>query len=1236
MNADVLSNRFKVLGALGEGAMGRVLLVDDGATGQEVALKVISRAFGVSEKSSRLQMKQEFRMMTQLRHPNCCAVYDYGILPAGAPFFSMEVVPGHGLDEILPLPADRLRDVLGQLLLALGYVHGLGLVHRDIKSANVRLRPDGVVKLMDFGLMAYEGRTGDTISGTPAYLSPEAIKRGPVDRRSDLYSVGVLAYELITGQLPFRKNTAIELIRAHVGEAPVPPSRVIAGVDPAIERVVMKLLAKEPGERFGSAFDVLEALGFPVPPTIGGRLFAPPLTGREAELAKLGALIDRIVRGVPGGTILIEGASGIGKSRLVDELRWQVQLAEMPCGTGGLAEQGGAPYAPIVAALRRLAPIIREVAPAVLDEHAPILVELLPELGVARAPAMDTPEKQKRRLQWAIAATLLHFARIRPTVLVIEDWQWADPLSAECVTYLGGQLADVPVAIVVTTRPIESPPVLDTTLTLAPLDEAGVQRIIRAMLDSDAIDPTFVARVHAHSQGNPFYVERLLEHLVTTGRITWTKGHWNTAATWSEADLPVGTSGLLAAQIAGLPPEARVAIQAASVLGDSFDLDLLQAVTDLTDERLFDAVDALVRSQMVVRDDAGRYAFAQDQFAELVLADLTLADRQAVHGAALRALDARFRDVTPEDLSLDALTALARHAIAADAPAATVVYAASASKRLAQLYAHEQAAAFARAGLAALDVVGGQDAAERRLSLLETLGDVFRETGQWPAGLEVYREAIAIAEAQEREPARRSRLMCSLAKLLLMKHDTGDAIAICRRAAAICAEAGDLNGEVRARLTIAQAEWFQGERKAVVPLAEATVVAARSAASVQNLAQALGFLGLALVEAMPERREEGIARLREALALTEGLGDKIGLCNTYNYLGNALGLAGDQRGAREAFVEELRYASELGLVDDMAFANMNLGLTDYVLGDFEQAARWAAASEASAHHVASRFPHAGAVALGAAAGVPRGCFERLGAFNEAIAQAIDHVNPLLQTFIRQIELEALVRLGAAEQARASGDALAALVAKDGGEPASQAMCMRALVAAQAGALGEAKDLATGALALAREVGTGTIEAWALRAACEIGLLREDWEAARRDGEAAATLATGQGLAYLGAELDGLLGELALSTGRAADATHHFSAMAERCEASGYALLLPEAYFGQAAARPYDPTAAGLVERAKGLIDALAARLPADRQDAFLATRVRHRIATGNHIGFGLPRVRTRAPQPFLGSGPLTW
>ncbi|MBU6428882.1 MAG: protein kinase, partial [Cyanobacteria bacterium REEB65] len=348
---DQLTNRYKVLSTLGEGGMGVVFLVEDATTQRQVALKVLSKMAGDAPEAL-LQFKQEFRTMTRLRHPNTVEVFDYGQLSDGTPYFTMEVVPGRGLDEQLPLSADDFLPLARQLVRALGYIHRQHLVHCDIKPENIRVTPEGHVKLMDFGLMIDAGSSGGTIRGTLAYMAPEVARRGKVDARADLYSFGALAYHLLAGKPPFSQGDAVAVLRAHLDQDPPPLCEVAPAVPADLSYVIERLLAKDPRNRYQSTSDLLAALGDPQAQEDADLLLGSPLIGRSAELDRLQAAL----RNLPDGranTVWIFGDMGIGKSRLLEEFRFQVQLSEIPL-LSGRGTSDGPPYGPFISLLRGL------------------------------------------------------------------------------------------------------------------------------------------------------------------------------------------------------------------------------------------------------------------------------------------------------------------------------------------------------------------------------------------------------------------------------------------------------------------------------------------------------------------------------------------------------------------------------------------------------------------------------------------------------------------------------------------------------------------------------------------------------------------------------------------------------------------------------------------------------------------------------------------------------------------
>lgn len=256
----VLGERYRIVGLLGRGGMGEVYRADDLKLEQPVALKFLPRALeGDSERLERLY--GEVRMARQVSHPAVCRVWDVGEAK-GQHFLSMEFVDGENLASLLRrigrLPQDKALDIARQVAAGLAAAHEKGVLHRDLKPANVMLDGQGKVRLTDFGLAGLaEALSGDDVrSGTPSYMSPEQLQGREVTARSDIYALGLLIYELVTGRRAFEGKGLAELARKHRDERPIDPSAIVPDLDPAVERTILACLEKDPKRRPSSALVV--------------------------------------------------------------------------------------------------------------------------------------------------------------------------------------------------------------------------------------------------------------------------------------------------------------------------------------------------------------------------------------------------------------------------------------------------------------------------------------------------------------------------------------------------------------------------------------------------------------------------------------------------------------------------------------------------------------------------------------------------------------------------------------------------------------------------------------------------------------------------------------------------------------------------------------------------------------------------------------------------------------------
>src|SRR5450755_102107 len=324
----LLAGRYRIIALLGRGGMGEVYRADDLTLGQAVALKFLSEDASRDE-STVERFRNEVRIARQVSHPNVCRVYDVGEVD-GHTFFTMEYVDGEDLASLLRrigrLPQDKALDIARQLCAGVAAAHAKGVLHRDLKPANIMLDGRGQVVVTDFGLAGLNDQIhgADIRSGTPAYMAPEQLSGKEVTAQSDLYSLGLVLYEVFTGKRAFTAEALTELVRGGTASAPSKPSSVVKDLDPAIERVILRCLEPEPRMRPASALSVVGALpgGDPLAAALAaGETPSPEMVAAAGETSGLTlriaiACLAAILIGLAGSVYFTIRDSGLERMGL--------------------------------------------------------------------------------------------------------------------------------------------------------------------------------------------------------------------------------------------------------------------------------------------------------------------------------------------------------------------------------------------------------------------------------------------------------------------------------------------------------------------------------------------------------------------------------------------------------------------------------------------------------------------------------------------------------------------------------------------------------------------------------------------------------------------------------------------------------------------------------------------------------------------------------------------------------
>ncbi|HEX6116038.1 MAG TPA: AAA family ATPase [Solirubrobacterales bacterium] len=826
------AGRYRPERFLGRGGRKRVYLAR-GDDDRAVAVSVFETE-GVGE-AVLARARREAQAMGKLgAHPHIVGIVESGEDGAG-PFIVSEHMPGGDVAGLLAGAERRRLDpeqaiaIAIDVTRALEHAHGCGIVHRDLKPANVWLGEDGRARLGDFGLaLTSEGRSraepDGTLVGTVAYLPPEQALGRTSDARSDLYSLGALLYEMLTGQPPFPGDDAVAIMGQHLSATPVSPSKLRPGLPPDLDELVLALLAKRPEDRPANAAEARRALesidlSRPTAPLVEAeenpldRLAGGVFVGRERELGELRAAADE-ARGGAGGLVLLVGEPGIGKTRTAEEVATYARVQGARVHWGRCHEGEGVPaYWPWAEAIRSY---VRDADPVGLAwelgagaaEIARIVPELRERAGSAVEPGeADEHDEARFRLFDAVANFLAAAARSRPLMLVLDDLHWADEPSLLLLRFLARGFGDSPLLIAGTYRDVElgrHHPLARTLSELAGtermtrvhlrgLDSAAVERYIE-MSTGTAPAPGLADAVLEQTEGNPFFVSEVVRLLAAEGRLdAGAAGGAGSAL----PQIPQGVREVVGRRLDRLSGEANSVLAIAAAIGREFSLDVLaRACESCAEERVMAALEEAAAARIVTEAGPRRYSFEHALVRETLYSEIPATRRAAVHGRIAAAIE----ELHGDDRAL--LSALAHQyleAAPAGEPARAAEYARRAAGQATNRLAHEDAVALLARARDVLDF-DRDSGPELRMEIELELGEAQTRASLYGDARETLEDAAAIArEVGDGEAL--ARAACDVAALSEAgSFDRGIADLVEEALAGAGAEAGSLRSKLLSAL----------------------------------------------------------------------------------------------------------------------------------------------------------------------------------------------------------------------------------------------------------------------------------------------------------------------------------------------------------------------------------------------------------------------------------------------------
>ncbi len=748
-------------------------------------------------------------MLACLRHPCLPAVLEAGEI-GGRPYLLMELVEGESLSSVFsrgPMPEAALVALARDMAGALSTVHRDGLVHRDVKPQNVIITPNGRAMLVDFGFAtrAREGTESNEAAGTFLYSAPEqtGMLKRPVDGRADLYALGVMLFEGAAGRPPFVASDVAELLRQHAAFRPPDLGVLRPDLNPVLVALIGKLLAKDPDDRYQSGYGLLydvESLAQLADAAREGRSI---LLGQEdARLAsgqdvafvgratELGALSQLWVRSLErrGGVALVCGEAGSGKTRLMRELVRGARAVGALLLAGKSNPSEPIPFAPIRDALeehlrqvRRLPPAERAEAESRIRRAAGDVGELIkglsPGLTALLSDLPDHPGLAEAQdpFYGAVAHFLVRLAEQYPgATLLLDDVQWLDDATLQVLRRLSTLLQRAPLLVLCTARDDAGSrdgvkafaeamgAAVEVEVTLGPLQDAEVSKLISAHLGGGEVDATLVRAVVTRSQGLPFAVVEYVRALLDAGLLEPNWGAWKVDADeLDRVQLPHDVIRLVLRRLAFLDERTRRVLTVAAVHGIRFVPGIVyQACGIATDEGLSVLAEAL-RARLVELEDSGTASFVHDRVREALLAGLSAEELREHHRVLAQALDAHGGEGAAHVYEVARHYALADNPVQARRRHETNLIA---GLQALEDHANEEAQSFLDAARRASVELGMPPDP----SLAAALGDACARSGRLAEAVDHYARALSTVE----DPMRRAELRAQLAQVHLAAFDT--------------------------------------------------------------------------------------------------------------------------------------------------------------------------------------------------------------------------------------------------------------------------------------------------------------------------------------------------------------------------------------------------------------------------------------------------------------------------------
>jgi len=971
------SNRYKIIKDLGEGGIGRVYKAFDLWSKKEIALKILTLE---KEKVDVWEnFKSEFLLLTQLRHPGVVEVFDFGYAkPPGdlahlghlhgeVPYFTMEFVKGKTLyqsfnlsisKDSIWLESEKLYRFVWQICDILEYLHLRGIVHCDLKPDNLKITDQLFnLKLLDFGLSEQIGtRRKKTAKGTLPYMAPEMFSDEPLDERADLYSLGVILYELVTSRFPFFSDDPMKIVSGHLEQVPAPPKDSNPHVAESLNQLILKLLEKSPSQRFQSASEVKRFAEkhlrknseIAERKTFLSHLYSGDLVAREKEEAQVGQLLKESVS-LGGRVALLAGEQGVGKSFFLRDLRIRSPLEGILYVDSNCLENQTKAYQPLIEILHKMKPYLEGCDPSLREKFSQSL-KLIFEKPQDKITSFH---EQQSLIHQEIIESLTQFSQIFPMVLAVDNLQWADFQTMRFLSDLGQNIEKSKIFLACAFRPEE---IRDKTplkewidgskekrwckyIKLNRFDYQKTVTFIRSKLKRERFPEGFFSYMHQTTSGNPFFLTEALKYLLEKQIVFLKDCVWKVdSKKLEQTSVPISIEAVLLKNLERYEDKALDFLNVVSVIGKKFNSQLVEKLNLLVEKDLSQILFLLLKDQVFLQKESplrGRpyYEFANQSLQNLLYQRLDEAKRTFWHKKVGELL---------EKLSLnedeESVFEIAHHYLEGGELDKAYQYALLSAERMEQRFANPEVLRYLGDAIkVASKFSHRQKAVEKQVVALMKKADFCKRVGELNQAEEDYKTILKLIKSSSNLKML-AETYNDLGETYRLKHDYKKGILSLKKAMKIHQKLDDPIELANTLSYMGLLYWTDSQYENALTSFQKALEIDQRMENKSYMASTLNNMGL--VHLSLHQYSPALKYFKDSLSTYRDLDNKEWIARTLNNLGLTHFDLGEYLQAVNFYLESLELNERINNKKEMTFNLENLGEVYRKVGDYENAVKY--------------------------------------------------------------------------------------------------------------------------------------------------------------------------------------------------------------------------------------------------------------------------------------------------------